>query len=123
VLIRAARLCNGYIATAADPATLRDEVASLHRHAEADRRDPAELTIAATAAITVTASPAGDSHAPLTGTPEQIVEGLHQYEAAGLQHLVATIRADGDASLEGTKSAMEQVARAVMPAFAVGGVR
>lgn len=123
VLIRAARLCDGYIAIASDPATLREEVADLRRRAESDRRDPAELTIAATAAITVTPSPAGDDRAPLTGTPEQIVDGLRQFEEAGLQHLVATIRADGDASLEGTKSAMEQVARAVMPAFAAGGVR
>jgi probable F420-dependent oxidoreductase len=123
VLIRAARLCNGYIAIASDPITLRDEVTQLRRVAEADRRDPAELTVAMTGAITVTATPAGDGRAPLTGTPEQIVEGLHQYAEAGLQHLVATIRTEGDASLEATRMAMERVAREVRPMVAGGGAR
>lgn len=123
VLIRSARLCDGYIAIASDSPTLRDEVAQLRRFAEADRRDPAELTVAMTGAITVTAAPAGDGRAPLTGTPEQIVEGLHRYAEAGLQHLVATIRADGDASLEGTRAAMERIAREVRPVFVAGSAR
>ena len=58
VLIRAARLCNGYIAIASDPPALREEVAQLRRCAESDRRDPAELTIAMTGGITVTKTPA-----------------------------------------------------------------
>jgi probable F420-dependent oxidoreductase len=123
VLIRATRLCNGYIAIASDAATLREEVAQLHRFAEADRRDPSELTIAMTGAITVTPTPAGSGRSPLTGTPEQIVEGLSEYAEAGLQHLVATIRAEGDASIEGTQAAMEKVAREVRPALVGGGVR
>ncbi|MGD9891186.1 MAG: TIGR03619 family F420-dependent LLM class oxidoreductase [Dehalococcoidia bacterium] len=123
VLIRAARLGNGYIAIASDPATLREEVEQLRRFAEADRRDPSELTVAMTGAITVTASPAGTDRAPLTGTPQQIVEGLNQYVEAGLQHLVATIRAVGDTSLEATRTAMEQVAREVRPALVEEGVR
>jgi probable F420-dependent oxidoreductase len=123
VLIRAVRLCNGYIAIASDPTALREEVAHLRRVAEADRRDPTELTVAMTGAITVTAAPAGTDRAPLTGTAEQIVEGLNQYAEAGLQHLVTTIRAESDASLEGARAAMEQVAREVRPALAAGGVR
>ncbi|MGH2602583.1 MAG: LLM class flavin-dependent oxidoreductase, partial [Dehalococcoidia bacterium] len=122
-LIRSVRLCNGYMAIGLDPTTLRTGVARLHRHAEADRRDPAELTVAMMGAITVTASPAGNGRAPLTGTPEQIAEGLHQYAEAGLQHLVATVRSDGDPSLEGTQAAMEQVAREVMTVFTGGGAR
>jgi probable F420-dependent oxidoreductase len=123
VLIRAARLCNGYIAIASDPATLRDEVEQLRRFAEADRRDPSELTIAMTGAITVTATPSGKERPPLTGTTEQIVEGLNQFAEAGLQHLVATVRAEGDSSLEGTRAAMEHVAREVRPELVAGGVR
>ena len=106
-----------------DVATLREEVAQLRRFTEADRRDPSELTVAMTGAITVTAAPAGPDRPPLTGTPEQIVEGLNQYAEAGLQHLVATIRAEGDASLDATRAAMEQVAREVRPALAAGGAR
>jgi probable F420-dependent oxidoreductase len=123
VLIRAVRLCNGYIAIASDVETLREEVTHLRRFAESDRRDPSELTIAMTGAITVTTTPAGKERAPLTGTPEQIVEGLNQFAEAGLQHLVATIRAEGDASFEATQAAMEQIAREVRPSLAAGGVR
>jgi probable F420-dependent oxidoreductase len=120
-LLRAARLCDGYIAISSDPDTLRREAAELRRRAESDRRDPDELTVAATAPITLTASPAGGERSTLTGTPEQIAEGLQRYAASGLQHLIATVRAEGDQGLDATLAAMEVVAREVLPGVR-GGV-
>jgi probable F420-dependent oxidoreductase len=120
-LLRAARLCDGYIAISSDPDTLQREVAELRRRAESDRRDPDELTVAATAPIMLTTSPAGGERSALTGTPEQIVEGLQRYAASGLQHLIATVRAEGDQGLDATLAAMEVVAREVLPSVREGG--
>ena len=120
-LRRAVRLGDGYIGIASDPETLRGEVAELRRLAEMDRRDLDELTIAMLGGITVTKAPAPAGRAPLTGTPEQIVEGLRRYADAGLQHLIAGVRAEGDGSLAATLAAMETVAAAVLPAVRDGG--
>jgi probable F420-dependent oxidoreductase len=122
-LRRAVRLGNGYLAIASDPATLRAEAADLRRLAEADRRDPDELTVAAQAGVTLTRTPAPPGRDPLTGTPKQVSEGLRQYADAGLQHLVTAIRAEDDPSREGTLAAMERFAVEVLPALQAGGVR
>jgi probable F420-dependent oxidoreductase len=122
-LIRAVRLGSGYIAIGSDPAQLRDEVQRLHQFAEGDRRDPSELTVAMLAPVTVTKAPAGADRAALTGTPEQIAEGLRAYAGAGLHHVIATIRAGDDSSLEATRAAMEQVAREVRPLIGEGSTR
>jgi probable F420-dependent oxidoreductase len=122
-LRRAVRLGNGYLAISSDPATLREEAAELRRMAETDRRDPDELTVAAQAGITLTRVPAPSERDPLTGTPEQVIEGLRQYADAGLQHLVTAIRAEDDPSREGTLEAMERLATEVLPAMQAGGVR
>lgn len=119
-LRRAVRLCDGYLAISSDPALLREEAAELRRLAETDRRDPDELTVAAQAGITLTRSPAPADRAPLTGTAEQIVEGLQQYADAGLQHLVAGLRDELDPSLEATLAAMETIAAEVLPAVRTG---
>lgn len=121
-LRRAVRLGNGYLAISSDPATLRAETAELRRLAEADRRDPDELTVAAQAAITLTRTTAPPARDPLTGTPEQMVEGLRQYADAGLQHLVTAIRDADDPSREGTMAAMERFAAEVLPAVQVGAL-
>jgi probable F420-dependent oxidoreductase len=117
---RAVRLGSGYLGIASDPEALRDEVAHLRQQAERDRRDPDELTVALSTGITVTRGPAPADRAALTGTPEQIAEGLRQYEDAGLQHLIANVRAEGDASLSATLEAMERLAEVVLPAARMG---
>lgn len=118
-LRRAVRLCDGYLGIAAGPEVLREEVAELRRLAEQDRRDPDELTVALSTPITVTRGPAPPDRAPLTGTPPQIVEGLQHYADAGLHHLIAGVRAEGDASLPATLEAMAAVAADVLPALRV----
>jgi probable F420-dependent oxidoreductase len=120
-LRRAVRLCDGYLAIAATPEVLQDQVAELRRLAEKDRRDPAELTVALMGGISITRQPAPAERAPLSGTPQQIAEELQQYEAAGLQHLVAGVRMDGDGSLEATLAAMQIAADEILPRFRGGG--
>ncbi len=113
--MRAVRLGNGYVAVAAEPEALRTEVLELLRLAEADHRDPSEVTVALLAGITLTRTPAPRDRASLTGTPEQIIEDLQRYEEAGLQHLIAGLTREGDVSLPATLAAMETVAVEILP--------
>lgn len=118
--VRAARLGNGYISIAANPAALADEVAALRRAAERDRRDPDELTVALLSRLTVCERPAVGDAPTLHGTPEQLVEALGRYREAGLQYLIADVRQEGDASLAATLAALETVAHGVLPAVRDG---
>ena len=99
-----------------DPVIGLRAVLALRRLAEQDRRDPDELTVALSGAITVTREPAPADRSPLTGTPEQIAESVRHYADAGLQHLAANVRMDGDISLAATLDAMMMLAEQVLPA-------
>jgi len=114
-LRRAVRLGDGYLAIASDPAILRHEVDALHALAEAQGRDPSELTVGLIEGIAVTDSPLGPERNPLHGTPEQIVEGLHAFADAGLDHLVAGIRTAGAPGFAGSIAALDIVAAEVLP--------
>jgi probable F420-dependent oxidoreductase len=114
-MLRAVRLGNGYIAVAADPASLGREVEELRRLAERDRRDPEELTVAMVSRIVVGERPPNSDAPALSGSPQQIAEALGAFGEAGLQHLIADVRQEGDASLTATLVALEAVAREVLP--------
>ena len=114
-LRRAVRLGDGYLAIASDPALLRREVEVLRATAEAEGRDPAELTIGLIEGIVVNESPLGPERNPLHGTPEQILEGLHAFADAGLDHLVAGVRTQSDPTFQGTVAALDAVATHVLP--------
>ena len=118
-LRRAVRLGDGYLAISADPAALRAEVARLHAFASDAGRDPAELTVALIDGIVVSPSPLGPDRSPLHGTAEQIIEGLHAFADAGLQHLVAGVRAAGDGSFAASIGALDIVAADVLPQVTV----
>ena len=51
-------------------------------------------------------APLGADRSPLHGTPAQVLDGLHEYAAAGLQHLVAGVRVTGDATFAGACRAL-----------------
>ena len=63
--------------------------------------------------LTPTPLPAG--RRPLHGTPDQIVDGLRRFAAAGLDHLVAGVRTAGDATYAGCAAALDVVAAEVLP--------
>ena len=112
-LRRAVRLGDGYLAISADPSMLRTEVARLQTLAAAEGRDPTELTVALIDGIVVSNSPLGPERPH--GTPEQIVEGLHAFADAGLQHLVAGVRLAGDGSFAASVGALDTLAADVLP--------
>jgi probable F420-dependent oxidoreductase len=114
-LRRAVRLGDGYLAIASDPALLRQEVDALHALAAIEARDPAELTVGLIEGIVVTDAPLGRDRSPLHGSPEQIVEGLLAFADAGLDHLVAGVRTQGDPGFAGTVHALDVVAAEVLP--------
>ena len=114
-LRRAARLGDGYLAIASDPTRLRSEVSRLHDLARDTGRDPASLTVALIEGIAVSGAPLGPDRARLHGSPSQIVEGLHAFAEAGLQHLVAGVRLAGNATYGAAVEALDTVASAVLP--------
>lgn len=108
-LRRAARLGQGYLAISSTPSLLREEVAALRA------LDP-NLTVGLIDGIAITDQPLGPDRSPLRGTPEQIVDGLAAFADAGLDHLVAGIRLDGDASFAGAQRALDLAAEHILPA-------
>lgn len=114
-LRRAVRLGDGYLAIASDPALLRREVDALRATAEAEGRDPDDLTVGLIDGIVVSATALGPDRGPLQGSPEQILEGLHAFADAGLHHLVAGVRSAGTAGFRGTVDAIDAVAAEVLP--------
>ena len=90
-------------------------MARLQTLAAAEGRDPTELTVALIDGIVVSNSPLGPERPPLHGTPEQIVEGLHAFADAGLQHLVAGVRLAGDGSFAASVGALDTLAADVLP--------
>jgi probable F420-dependent oxidoreductase len=114
-LRRAVRLGDGYLAIASDATTLAAEVARLRELADSAGRDPSELTVALIDGIVVTGRPLGPDRSPLHGTAPQIVEGLQAFAGAGLDHLVAGVRSQGDATYAGAVAALDEVAAEVLP--------
>jgi probable F420-dependent oxidoreductase len=112
---RSVRLGDGYLAIASDPALLRREVDALLAIADKEGRDLAELTIGLIEGIVVTEAPLGADRSPLHGSPEQIVEGLHTFADAGLDHLVAGVRIAGNPGFAGTVHALDVVSAEVLP--------
>ena len=119
-LRRAVRLGNGYLGIMAAPDVVRADAAALRAQAERDRRDPAELTVALSAPVTVTTQPQPKGRPLLSGTPEQIAEDLHEYAAAGLQHLIAAVRSPDSPALPATLDAISALA-AVLPSVQRAG--
>ncbi len=114
-LRRAARMGEGYLAISSDPGTLRKEANRLHRLAAEEDRDPATLTVSLIDGIVIADRPLEGEHKPLHGSTEQVAEGLREYAAAGLEHLVAGVRRSGDPTYEATAAAMDAVASEVLP--------
>jgi probable F420-dependent oxidoreductase len=114
-LRRVVQLGDGYLAISSDAATLRGEVGRLHALAETASRDPATITVGLIDGIVVSERSVPEPRSPLHGSPAQIVEGLHAFADAGLDHLVAGVRTSGDGTYQGAVAALDAVARDVLP--------
>jgi alkanesulfonate monooxygenase SsuD/methylene tetrahydromethanopterin reductase-like flavin-dependent oxidoreductase (luciferase family) len=113
-LRRASRLGNGHIATGLDPDALADRVSRLHAFCRADRRDPSEMEVFLLAPLSIQDTAAARARAPLTGSAGQVAEDLRAYERAGLDHLIAVVRRDGEA-FDSARTTVERLASEVIP--------
>jgi probable F420-dependent oxidoreductase len=118
-LRRAARHGDGWHPVGANPAVplrpaeLRAALDTLYRLTEAEKRDPAALTISFKAPVyDVSAVRLGDGERrPFAGTPQQVADDIATYEKLGVSELVFDFRS---ARLEETLERMEHFARTVL---------
>ena len=111
-LRRAARLGDGWHPSNIDPATITQKLPLLRRLCEEAGRDPDQLTIS-TRVNNMAFGDSGDTvgrPAPLSGTPQQIIDNIRRYEDAGVRHIVMGIRArDPDAMLQTIRRFADEV--------------
>lgn len=116
-LRRAVQIGDGYFAISSDPDELALEVARLRHLAEDSGRDPSALTVALIDGIVVTPHALGADRSPLHGTAAQIIDGMHRFADAGLDHLVAGVRTAGEPTYAGCVAALDVIAAEVLPAL------
>lgn len=127
-LRRVARHGDGWHPVGANPAAplrpheLRAKLSELYRLTEAERRDPASLTISYKAplydtSLTGTALVAdGRERRPFSGTSEQIVDDIGTYAELGVSELILDFRGE---TLGESLGRMEHFATEIMPRAAV----
>ena len=93
-LRRAARLGDGWHPSNIDPATLAQKLAIVRRLCAEAGRDPERLTVS-TRVNNVAFGDSGDTvgrPAPISGTPQQMIDTIRRYADAGVSHIVLGIR-------------------------------
>jgi probable F420-dependent oxidoreductase len=109
---RAVRLGDSWHPSNLEPTELAQKRVTLHRFCEEAGRDPASLSIT-TRVNNVAFGDSGDTTgrpAPLSGTPQQILDNIHRYEDTGVSHIVLGIRGrDPDAMVETARRFAEEV--------------
>jgi probable F420-dependent oxidoreductase len=113
---RVARLGDGYQTITSTPAMVAEQLQQVGAELERRGRSLAEIEVSMLAGIRL-----GEAHPgiPVSGTPEQIVARLREYEAAGLHHLIAmpiragTVRPTPDGVIEELRTLAETVLPAV----------
>lgn len=87
---RVARLGDGYQTIGSTPEMLQEQLARVRGALEKAGRDPYAIEVSMLGFIRLGDGPVGSVPALIGGSSDQIVERLHEYERAGLQHLIAT---------------------------------
>jgi probable F420-dependent oxidoreductase len=116
---RVARLGDGYQTISSTPEMVAQQLGHVRRELEKAGRDPHGIEVSMLGGILL-GEPASSGPAPLIGgTTEQIVERLHEYERAGLQHLIATPRSAnlGQSTPDQLIEDMQRFAEQVVPAL------
>ncbi|HEY8491148.1 MAG TPA: LLM class F420-dependent oxidoreductase [Dehalococcoidia bacterium] len=121
---RAARFCQGWHPTRPTPEQVQEGRAYLRHEAARYGRDPDEFVIAARLPLRLLDRPAADA-APLVGTPDQVVESLQRYRAAGVTHVVLdtfySAPALHDQTPDDVLRTAERFAAEIRPRLADGG--
>ena len=90
LVARHADACNLF----GDPEAIRHKIEVLHRHCEAEGRDPAEVTITQLGEAAVMAS-GGERYADVVGTVEEQVGRYRELADAGVQQVFVALHEDG----------------------------
>jgi probable F420-dependent oxidoreductase len=114
---RVARLGDGYQTITSTPEMVKEQLARVQAELERRGRTLAEIEVSMLSGIRIGNGPGPT--VPVGGSPDEIINRLREYEAAGLQHLIATPRRAGagrftpDSLIED----MRQLAETVLPAI------
>jgi hypothetical protein len=76
------------------PAELRERIAELRRLVEAERRDPATITIAYKAPLYDTELTDGHARRPFSGSEAQITDDIGVYADLGVHELIFDFRSE-----------------------------
>ena len=102
---RAVRLGDGWQPSNIDPPTLAKKMPTLRRLCQEMGRDPSSIEISTRVGgvrFGDTGPVDGGWPAPLSGTPQQILDGVRRYEELGVGHIVLGIGGDGIKEMEQT---------------------
>ena len=77
-----------------DPAVIAHKVAVLHRHCEAEGRDPAEITVTQLSEAAVI-DPGGDRYDAVAGTAEEQIGRYRELADAGVEEVFLALHEDG----------------------------
>lgn len=117
---RVARYGSGYHTITSEPEQLAVELRGVRDAMERRGRDPSELVVSMLGPRVVIGR-ASEMPATVSGSREQIIEQLAEYERAGLQHALTTpsfAERLGDAATPGrTMEAMQYMAEEILPAL------
>jgi probable F420-dependent oxidoreductase len=116
---RVARLGDGYQTIGSTPESVAQQLGDVRRELEKAGRDLYGIEVSMLGGILL-GEGAGAGPTPLIGgSTEQIVERLHEYERAGLQHLIGTPRSAGmqQSTPDQLIEDMQRFATEVLPAY------
>jgi probable F420-dependent oxidoreductase len=114
---RTARYGQGYHSITSSPAELAEEVELLQRHLDKAGRDPAEVTVSMLGPSIAVAPLSHEMPATLTGSRQQIIDGLAAYAEAGLEHSELSVAGYAPANASGYLAGMQWVAEEILPAL------
>jgi len=105
----------GYLAISSSPDRLEGDTRRLRKLCQEAGRDYDSLAVGHIDGLILAGDGENSQGASLVGTPQKILDGLSEYAAAGLTHLVAGVSRMGDHTFEGVVNALEEVAAEILP--------